>query len=251
MNLKGNTVLITGGSLGIGLELAKEFLKLGNEVIICGRRNDCLDQARKKFPDLKTFVCDVSDSKSRKNLFEWVSINFKELNILVNNAGVQRDIDFTNRIDEYLDGENEILINFEAPVVLSGMFIPLLKGKKDAAIINVTSGLGFVPAAIMPVYGATKAALHSFSMALRYQLIKTNIKIFEAIPPALDTELNKQGRTKRKQFSFESSVPGFISTLMNALQNDIYEIGYGYSENFRNASREDLDKNFQIMNSRM
>ncbi|MEI6093220.1 MAG: SDR family NAD(P)-dependent oxidoreductase [bacterium] len=251
MNLKGNTVLITGGSMGIGLELAKEFLNLGNEVIICGRRKDRLEEVVKKNPDLKIIVCDVSNQKSRKELFDWTCSNFKNLNILINNAGVQRDIDFTNGIDEYLSGDNEILINFEAPVVLSGLFIPFLKDKKNSAIVNITSGLGFVPSAKMPVYGATKAGLHAFSMALRYQLSKTNIKIFEAIPPALETELNKEGRAKRGQFSFEFSVPGFISTLMDALQNDIYEIGYGYSEKFRTASREELDKSFQVMNSKM
>ena len=174
------------------------------------------------------------------------------VDILVNNAGIQRDIDLTNGIDEYLAGENEILINLEAPIILSGMFIPILKGKKGAAIINVTSGLGFVPAAKMPVYSATKAALHAFSMALRYQLLKMNIKVFEAIPPALDTELNKEGRAKRGgKLSFDSSVPDFVSAVMNGLQNDVFEIGFGMSERFKNASREDLDKSFQFMNSRM
>ena len=251
MELKGNKILITGGATGIGLELARVFLSLGNEVAICGRRKDRLEKALKELPGLKIIVCDVSDPKSRKNLFDWTSTNFKDINILVNNAGVQRDIDFTNGIDEYLAGESEISINLEAPVVLSGMFIPLLKGKKGAAIVNVTSGLGFVPAAKMPVYSATKAALHAFSMALRYQLLKTDIKVFEAIPPALYTELNKDGRAKRGRMSFDSSVPGFVSAVIEGLQNNIFEIGFGMSEKFKKASRDDLDKSFQFMNSRM
>jgi len=138
-------------------------------------------------------------------LLKWIAANFSALNILINNAGVQRDIDFTKGIAEYLAGENEIKINLEAPIILSGLFIPSLTGKKEAAIINVSSGLGFVPAARMPVYSATKAGLHAFSMALRHQLLKSGIKVFEVVPPAVDTELNPEGRAKRGILKWISS----------------------------------------------
>jgi uncharacterized oxidoreductase len=172
------------------------------------------------------------------------------LNILVNNAGVQRDIDFTKGISEFLTGENEIKINLEAPIVLTGMFIPYLTGKKEAAIINVSSGLGFVPSARMPVYSASKAGVHAFSMALRQQLLKFGIKVFEVVPPAVDTELNPEGRAKRGNFKIDLKPEEFVAAVMKGFKNNIFEIGYGMTEGLIKASREELNKSFQQMNSR-
>ena len=163
---------------------------------------------------------------------------------------MQRDIDFTKGISEFLTGENEIKINLEAPIVLTGLFIPYLIGKKEAAIINVSSGLGFVPAARMPVYSASKAGLHAFSMALRQQLLKFGIKVFEVVPPAVDTELNQEGRAKRGNFKANLEPDKFVAAVMKGFQNDVFEIGYGMSEGFIKASRAELDKSFQQMNSR-
>lgn len=250
MKISGNTVLITGGATGIGYAMAKSFLEAGNEVIICGRREERLLEVQKKHPDLHIKVCNMADEADRRILVEWVTANFSNLNILVNNAGVQRDIDFTKGIDEFLAGESEININLEAPIVLSGLFIPYLTGKKEAAIINVSSGLGFVPAAPMPVYSATKAGLHAFSMALRQQLLKLGIKVFEVVPPAVDTELNSEGRAKRCNFKANLKPDEFVAAVMKGFQNDVFEIGYGMTEGFIKASRAELDKSFQQMNSR-
>jgi len=249
MKISGNTLLITGGATGIGYAMAKSFLQAGNEVIICGRREERLLQTQKKHPDLHIKVCNVADEADRRALVKWATANFRNLNILVNNAGVQRDIDFTEGIDEFLAGDSEIKINLEAPIVLSGLFIPYLTGKKEAAIINVSSGLGFVPAARMPVYSATKAGLHAFSMALRYQLKNQGIKVFEVVPPAVDTELNQEGRTKRGNFKANLEPDEFVAAVMKGFQNDVFEIGYGMSEGFIKASRAELDKSFQQMNS--
>jgi uncharacterized oxidoreductase len=147
-------------------------------------------------------------------------------------------------------GESEIKINLEAPIVLSGLFIPYLTGKKKAAIINVSSGLGFVPMARMPVYSATKAGLHAFSLALRHQLRNQAIKVFEMVPPAVDTELNPEGRVKRGNFKAGLTPEEFVAAVMKGFQNDVFEIGYGMSEGFIKASRAQLDKNFQQMNNR-
>ena len=250
MEISGNTVLITGGATGIGYAMAESFLKAGNEVIICGRRKTRLVEAQKKHPEFHIKVCDVAEEKDQKALIEWITKNFSNLNILVNNAGVQRDIDFTKGISEFLSGENEIKINLEAPIVLSGLFIPYLIGKKEPAIINVSSGLGFVPAARMPVYSATKAGLHAFSMALRHQLLKIGIKVFEVVPPAVDTELNPEGRAKRGSFKANLSAEEFVASVMKDLKNDVFEIGYGMTEGSIKASRAELDKSFQQMNSR-
>ena len=250
MNISGNTVLITGGATGIGLAMAEAFLKGGSEVIICGRREARLIEARKKHPEFHIRTCDVSDVSNCKALAGWVGTNFKNLNILVNNAGVQRDIDFTKGIDGFLAGESELRINLEAPIILSGIFVPLLIGKTEPAIVNVSSGLGFVPAARMPVYSATKAGLHAFSMALRHQLSKVGIKVFEVVPPAVDTELNPEGRAQRGNFKVDLKPDEFTAAVIRDLAADVFEIGYGMSAGMLNASRADLDERFRQMNSR-
>ena len=250
MNLTGNTVLITGGATGIGYALAEAFLKARNEVIICGRRMERLREAEKNHPRLHIKVCDVARDEDRRELVKWTTANFGNLNILINNAGVQRDIDFIKGIAEFEAGDNEIRINLEAPIILSGLFLPYLTGKREAAIINVSSGLGFVPAAKMPVYSATKAGLHAFSMALRHQLKQQGIRVFEVVPPAVDTELNPQGRANRGGFKVDLKPAEFVAAVMQGLQNDTFEIGYRMTERSIKASRAELDQSFQQMNNR-
>ena len=250
MEMSGNTALITGGATGIGYAMAELFLAAGNDVIICGRREERLLAAQRIHPELHVKVSNVAEEGDRRKLVDWVTAKFSNLNILVNNAGVQRDIDFTHGIADFLAGENEITTNLESPIVLSGLFIPLLTGKKEAAIINVSSGLGFVPAARMPVYCATKAGMHAFSLALRHQLVKTGIRVFEVVPPAGDTELNAEGRAKRGNFKVDLKPAEFVASVMKGFENDVFEIGYGMTEGFIKASRADLDKSFQQMNSR-
>jgi len=249
MNISGNTILITGGATGIGYAIAESFLEAGNEVIICGRREERLLEAQKKHPELHIKVCNVAEEADRRTLVEWVSVHFSNLNILINNAGVQRDIEFTKGISEFLSGENEIRINLESPIILSGLFIPHLTGKKEAAIINVSSGLGFIPAARMPVYSASKAGIHAFSMALRQQLLKSGIKVFEVVPPAVETGLNPEGRAKRGNYKVDLMPDEFVAAVMKGFKNDIFEIGYGMTAGLIKASREELDKSFQQMNS--
>jgi uncharacterized oxidoreductase len=250
MDISGNAILITGGATGIGYAIAESFLEAGNEVIICGRRKNRLLEAQKKHPEFHIKVCNVAEEADQRALVEWISAKFSNLNVLVNNAGVQRDIDFTKGIDEFLTGENEIKINLEALIVLTGLFIPYLTGKKDPAIINVSSGLGFVPIARMPVYSASKAGVHAFSMALRQQLLKVGIKVFEVVPPAVDTELNSEGRAKRGNFKVDLKPEELVAAVMKGLKNNTFEIGYGMTEGLIKASREELDKSFQQMNSR-
>lgn len=143
-------------------------------------------------------------------------------------------------------GANELKINLEAPIILSGLMDPYQKGKGEA----VSSGLGFVPAAKMPVYSASKAGLHAFSMALRRQLAHEGIKVFEVIPPAVDTDLNAEGRAKRGGFRVDLQPQEFVAAILKGLENDQGEIGYGMSEGFIRASRAELDQSFERMNSR-
>jgi uncharacterized oxidoreductase len=250
MKLSGNTVLITGGATGIGFAMAEAFLKAESEVIICGRREERLLEARNKHPALHARICDVASTSDCRALADWAGATFKNLNVLVNNAGVQRDIDLTAGVDVFLAGENEITINLQAPIVLSALFVPLLGGKSDPAIINVSSGLGFVPAARMPVYSATKAGLHAFSMALRHQLSKVGIKVIEVVPPAVDTELNPEGRAQRGGFRVDLTPEVFTAAVMKGLESDEVEIGFGMTAASIKASRAELDESFRRMNAR-
>lgn len=248
MNLKGNTILITGGATGIGFALAEEFVKLENTVIICGRREDKLQEAKSKLPDIHTFKCDISTEDGRKFLFEYISKNFKEINILINNAGIQRVMDFKTGKNNLEKGEDEIDINLKTPIKLSEFFIQDFLNKKDAAIVNISSGLAFIPLAITPVYCATKAAIHSFSLSLRHQLKNTSIKVFEIIPPTVDTQLDKGARAQRGQTDLGIKPAEVAKASIEAIQKDIYEFAIGRAENIRQASRTNPDQFFNNMN---
>ena len=189
MKLTKNTILITGGSSGIGLELAKQLIKKGNKVIVTGRDQARLDKAKLLLPDLQIVKSDVSQTKDIDALFERVTKEFPELNILINNAGIMRTINLHGKDTNLDDITREIDINLNGPIRMAYKFLPFLKAKKSAAIANVSSGLAFTPLPNSPVYCATKAALHSFTLSLRVQLMKTSIKVFELAPPATQTEL--------------------------------------------------------------
>jgi uncharacterized oxidoreductase len=245
MNLKDSTILITGGTSGIGLAFAEEFYKLGNKVIICGRREDRLKKIADKYPGMITKVCDVSKEKDRIDLTNWVISNFEDLNILMNNAGVQLSYNVHNP-DEIKKVYDETDTNFIAPVHLSSLFVNHLKKKENPAIINITSGLAFVPLAFMPVYCATKAGLHSFTLSLRHQLKDTSINVFEIAPPAVDTELGHQGRTDKNQSHGGMQVDDFLKEAMEALRNDVFETMIGMAKNLR----EKNEQLFEQMNNR-
>lgn len=248
MKTTGNIILITGGATGIGFSLAEVFANAGNEVIICGRRENKLKEAKNKLPQIHTKVCDLSKEKERESLYKWVNAHFKNLNILINNAGIQRMVNLRKGTRDLFNGEDEIEINLTAPITLSAYFIPLLLKQREAAIINISSGLCFVPIAAMPVYCATKSAIHSFSLSLRHQLRDTSIKVFEIIPPIVDTELDKGARGERGQE--DRGIPPFkvAQATLKALENDEYEIAIGMAENLRMESRKNPDQTFQNIN---
>jgi len=240
--------LITGGATGIGFSLAEAFVKAGNEVIICGRRAHKLEEAKDKLPQIHTKICDLSKEKERKLLYDWVRSNFKDINVLVNNAGIQRMIDFKKGTHDLIDGEDEIEINLKAYIYLSAYFIPLLLRRKEAAIINVSSGLAFIPLAAVPVYSATKAAIHSFSLSLRHQLRDSSIRVFEIIPPIVDTELYRGAREERKQE--DRGIPPFEVTkvVLKALENNEYGVAIGMAQYLRDGSRNSPEQTFKNVN---
>ncbi len=249
MKTKDNTILITGGATGIGLALAEVLLKEGNQVIICGRREEKLREAKNKLPKLHIKVYDVAGEEHRNDLFRWTTAEFPNTNVLVNNAGIQRQIDLKKGTEELQAGEDEVEINLHAPIHLSALFIPHLVKQKEAAIINISSGLGFVPIAIMPVYCATKAATHSFSMSLRHQLKDTSIKVFEIIPPTVDTELDKGARARRGQKDRGIKPDEVASAALPALAADQYELAVGRAAWLRMESRKEPEQIFQMINS--
>jgi uncharacterized oxidoreductase len=249
MITNSNTVLITGGATGIGFALAEAFVKEGNKVLICGRREAKLKEARDKLPQIQAMQCDLSKKEDRESFCDRVRDNYKDLNILVNNAGIQKAINLRKGTTELFGGEDEVQINFAAPIHMSAYFAPLLLKKKEAAIINVSSGLAFIPIATMPVYCATKAGIHMFSIALRQQLKGTSVKVFEIVPPAVDTELGK-GTTGDSEQEYRGIAPSVVAAVtLEALKNDEYEVVIGEAKGLVERSKKDFEKAFQELNS--
>lgn len=233
MKLSGHTIFITGGGTGIGRALTGVFSDLGNQVIICGRRSEPLRLVKKEFSGVHYRVCNVSKAASRRGVVRWLLSRFNSLDILINNAGIQRPVDFLKGTRDLSDADAEIGTNLEAPIHLSALLIPHLRRKKNgAAIINISSGLAFTPLASVPVYCATKAALHSLSMSLRYQLKQSPIKVFEIAPPMVDTDLS--GKRDRSRDDSDIMSPEEVAAgVLEAIKNDMYEVALGNAEYLR------------------
>ncbi|CAN5326254.1 SDR family oxidoreductase [soil metagenome] len=194
MKLTENTILITGGATGIGFALARSLSEKGNQVIICGRNEAALRKAQGEAPALVIRTCDVADAEGRRSMVEWLRTSHPNLNVLINNAGVQHRRNFND--DPAIDTlDQEVAINLTAPIHLITELLPALKQQEQAFIINVSSGLAFSPMADVPVYCATKAALHSFTLSLRHQLKATGVRVIELAPPIVDTGLGGNTRS--------------------------------------------------------
>ncbi len=187
MQISGNTILITGGGSGIGRALAEALQAEGNQVIIAGRRRDVLDQVIAVNPAIKAEVLDIGDSDSIQNFAEQLRGNYPALNVVIHNAGIMRDEDLLGK--SLHDAEATITTNLLGPMRLTAALLPLLKTQPQAAILTVSSGLAFVPLATTPTYCATKAAIHSYTQSLRFQLRDTPVQVIELVPPYVQTEL--------------------------------------------------------------
>jgi uncharacterized oxidoreductase len=246
LKLSNRTVLVTGGTSGIGLGIAEAFRRSKNRVIVCGRNGKKLSMVKEKFPDITTIPCDVGDALQRKKLAAEVLRRFPDLDILVNNAGIQRYIDLKKGYDELKSGEDEITINFVSVVELTALFISHLMKRPSAAVINVSSELGFMPMYDTPVYSATKAAIHTYSLVLREQLKNTSVKVIEIVPPMVDTDLNKEGRDAAHLKFRGVSVSEYIPTVINGLENDADVIFYGDGEKIMTESRGESERRLLI-----
>ncbi|MDB4866244.1 MAG: Short-chain dehydrogenase [Cohnella sp.] len=222
---RGNTVLITGGASGIGLALAECFLNADNTVIICGRRKEKLEEAKQKFKKIHTRICDVSVETDRIELFNWAAAEFPNLNVLINNAGIQQRVNLLAPEEPWTHYDQEIASNFDAPVHLSLLFTPHLIKQHKPSIINISSGLAITPGAWVPIYSATKAALHAFTVSLRIQLADSNVEVIEVLPPAVNTDLGGVGL-----HTFGASLNDFADSVFGELDSGKQEIGFGGTE---------------------
>lgn len=246
MRLTGNTILITGGRSGIGKGFARHFLELGNTVIICGRRNDRLEELKAQYPDLVTVQCDLTEAASRENLVRRAIQECPDLNILINNAGIQLTGDLAKPID-LSAVEREIATNLVAPMHLSSLVVEQLRERPGSAIVNISSGLAYTPIAFLPVYCATKAAVHSWSLSLRKQLEETGISVYEIAPPSVDTELGHDRREDKGQTHGGMPVNEFIDDAIKALENNILQTAIGQAASMmdqRDALFERLNSHF-------
>ena len=191
MKLEGTTALITGGSSGIGLALARSMQRRGSRILICGRSEEKLREAQRSVPGLEFLVADVADPEQRRRLHEWVVAEHPETSVLINNAGLQRRASLLDGPEAIQTGE--LAVNLEAPIHLSSLFLPHLtksaRAGRPTAIVNVTSGLGYVALASTPIYGATKSGLQAYTRALRHQLRGSGVKVVDLSPPAVRTPL--------------------------------------------------------------
>jgi uncharacterized oxidoreductase len=189
MNITGNTILITGGGSGIGRGLAEALHAKGNHVIIAGRRKALLEEVTEANPGMKSLVLDIETAGAIRSLAVRLASEFPALNVLINNAGIMRMEDLLAQQDDLSDAESIVTTNLLGPIRLTAALLPLLRKQAHSTIINVSSGLAFIPLAMTPTYSATKAGLHSYTLSLRYQLKGTTTEVLEIVPPYVQTDL--------------------------------------------------------------
>lgn len=212
MKTSGNTILITGGTSGIGLGLALRFHEAGNKVIVAGRRKELLDRITADHPGIEAVVLDVADGASIIHASEAIGARYPELNVLINNAGIMHWEDVRDSACLQI-AEDTIATNLLGAIRMVYAFLPQLSKKADAAILNVSSALAFVPFPATPTYSATKAAIHSFTEALRVQLADTSVEVIEIVPPGVRTTLLGQQESEHAM-----PLEDFLSEAMTLLQ---------------------------------
>lgn len=220
MKHTGNTIFITGGGTGIGRGLAEASLKAGNTVIISGRRKEKLDEVTAANPGMHSIVMDVESAESINAVAKELIAKFPELNVVINNAGVMSMDNVNGPVDD-AQVTSIVTTNLLGPIRVTSAFIEHLKSKPAAAVAYTTSGLAFTPLAGAATYNATKAAIHSYVLSLRYLLAGTGVKVVEIIPPYVQTELGGE-----RQLNDPRAMPlkDYIEETMKLLAEDHDEI---------------------------
>jgi uncharacterized oxidoreductase len=240
MNTSNNKILITGGASGIGLGLTAQFIRDNNTVIICGRRQEALNEVSRQYPGVITRQCDLEVEAERTALFNWVAENHSDLNVLVNNAGIQNQMKATD--DDFFERAiQEVGVNIFAPLHLTTLFLRL---KSLTTIINITSSLAFVPLTKVPVYSATKAFFHSFTLSLRHQLKHSGIEVIDIIPPKLNTDLGGKGL-----HTDAPEVSEFLESVFEQLGRGSVEISYGLSLELAQVNNATTQAHFSKLNA--
>ncbi len=213
MRINGNTILITGGGSGIGRALAEAFHAEGNQVVITGRRQNLLDETTAANPGMKSSVLDIENEDAIRSFAEHIKKDYPSLNVVIHNAGIMRAENL--REGALADAEATVATNLLGPIRLMAALLSTLEKQSQAAIMTVSSGLAFVPLAMTPTYCATKAAIHSYTQSLRYQLRDTSVQVLELAPPYVQTELMGPG-----QANDPNAMPlkDFITEVMNILK---------------------------------
>ncbi len=228
MRLTGNTIFITGGGSGIGRSLAAEFHKRGNTVIIAGRRKERLEQTVNEFPGMHYVVLDVESPENIRKVVKQLIADFPQLNVLINNAGVMQLDDLSKEVHENVL-TSTITTNLLGPIRITSELIEHLKKQDSAYVLNVSSVLAFMPLTISGIYSATKAAMHSYSLSLRYKLNNSSVKVLEIIPPWVQTDLLNSSEEPRAM-----PLKTFIAETMEALATDANEILVEFARPLRN-----------------
>ncbi len=239
MLLNNNKILITGGGSGIGLGLTERFLNEGNTLIICGRRADVLAEVKAKFPAVITYTCDLALEADRIALHEWIQTEHSDLNVLINNAGIQNWMDVEDD-NFYEKAKHEIAINIEAPIHLITLFLKL---PALNTIMNVSSGLSYVPLVKVPIYSSTKSFMRAFTASIQKTLTARHIEVIEIIPPALNTDLGGKGL-----HDSYPPVSAFIESIFEQLKVGSNKLTFGLSAMMAKASADDLQNAFNRMN---
>ena len=241
MNLRTNTILITGGTSGFGYEFARQLLAMGNTVLITGRNQARLDETKRRLPQVHPFQSDVSDPAAIRQLGEQVIAQFPALNVLINNAGEMRKLNLQDPSLDLLDLTREIDINLLGPIRMVQQFLPHLKSQQNAAILNVSSGLALTPYPVSPVYGASKAGLHSYTQSLRVQLQDTPVRVFELLAPSAKTPLIDQFAADFKGSGVKESdlmAPDkVVKQALRSMERDTVEVYPGMATALRYLSR--------------
>jgi uncharacterized oxidoreductase len=248
MQLTGNTILVTGGGTGIGGGLAEAFHRLGNQVIIAGRRLEPLQAVAEANPGIQYLSLDQGDPADIRRFAIELNDGYPDLNVIVNNAGIQRVEDLTTAGPG--TAEQTVAINLLGPIRLTAALLQRLLGKPHAAILNVTSGLAFMPSALTPTYCATKAAMHSYTESLRFQLRKTPVQVIEIVPPQVQTALQGERGFDPNAMPLDEYVAETMTLLQSGPQAK--EIVVERARRFRNAEREGVyDRIYPAFNEHM
>jgi uncharacterized oxidoreductase len=251
MQLTGNTILITGGGSGIGRGLAEAFQALGNTVIIAGRRQQALDATTAANPGMRSVQLDIDNAEAIRTFGAKMAKEYPALNVVIHNAGIMRPENLLAQPEDLADAEAIITTNLLGPIRLTAALLPQLKKQPAATIMTVTSGLAYLPLAMTPTYCATKAAIHSYSLTLRYQLKGTKVEVLELVPPYVQTELMGDAQaTDPRAMPLKEYIAETMKILIE--QPGVTEICVERVYPLRYAEKNgDFDKAFQGFNNAM